>query len=47
MREKQTVTRQLAVEYKRATKKQKGRILDALNELTGYGGDSSIGLAGS
>ena len=36
MREKQAVTRQLAVEYKRATKKQKGRILDTLTELTGY-----------
>ena len=36
MREKQAVTRQLAVEYKRATKKQKGGILDTLTELTGY-----------
>jgi len=36
MRERQAVTRQLAVEYKRATKKQKGRILDTLTELTGY-----------
>jgi transposase InsO family protein len=36
MREKQAVTRQLAVEYKRAAKKQKGEILDTLIELTGY-----------
>ncbi len=36
MREKQAVTRQLAVEYKRATKKQKGSILDTLTELSGY-----------
>lgn len=35
MREKQAVTRQLAVEHKRATKKQKGRILDTLTELSG------------
>ena len=36
MQEKQAVTRQLAVEYKRATKKQKGGILDTLSELAGY-----------
>ena len=36
MREKQAVTRQLAVEYKRAEKKQKGKILDTLTELTSY-----------
>lgn len=36
MKEKQAVTRQLAVEYKRATKKQKGDILDTLIELSGY-----------
>ncbi|MCK5248160.1 transposase family protein [Candidatus Bipolaricaulota bacterium] len=30
------MTRQLAVEYKRATKKQKGSILDMLTELSGY-----------
>lgn len=36
MREKQAVTRQLAVQYKRATKKQKGSILDTLTELSGY-----------
>ena len=36
MREKQAVTRQLAMEYKRATKKQKGCILDTLTELAGY-----------
>ena len=36
MREKQAVTRQMATEYAKATKKQKGRILDSLTELTGY-----------
>ena len=36
MREKQAVTRQMATEYTKATKKQKGRILDSLIELTGY-----------
>jgi len=36
MKEKQAVTRQLAMEYKRATKKQKGSILDTLTELAGY-----------
>ncbi len=36
MKEKQSVTRQLAIEYKRATKKQKGSILDTLTELAGY-----------
>jgi len=36
MREKQAVIRQLAVEYKRATKKQKGGMLDTLTELSGY-----------
>jgi len=36
MRKKQAVTRQLAVEYKQATKKQKIRVLDTLIELTGY-----------
>jgi len=35
MREKQTVTLQLVVEDKRATRKQKGVILDALTELFG------------
>ena len=30
MREKQAVTRQMATEYTKATKKQKGRILDSL-----------------
>jgi len=36
MKEKQAVTRQMALEYKRATKTQKGEILDTLIQLTGY-----------
>ena len=36
MREKQAVTRELALEYKRATKKRKGEILDSLVGLTEY-----------
>jgi hypothetical protein len=36
MKEKQAVTRQMALEYKRATKAQKGDILDTLLQLTGY-----------
>ena len=36
MKEKQAVTRQMALEYKRATKTQKGKILDTLIRLTGY-----------
>jgi len=36
MKEKQAVTRQMALEYKRATKAQKGDILDTLIQLTGY-----------
>jgi len=36
MKERQAVTRQLALNYKRATKSQKGEILDTLTELTGY-----------
>ena len=36
MKEKQAVTREMATEYKRATKKQKGKILDTLTGLTGY-----------
>jgi hypothetical protein len=36
MKEKQAVTCQMAAEYKRATKKQKGQILDTLTKLTGY-----------
>ncbi len=35
MREKQAVTRQLAVQYKQATKTQKGGILDTLTKLSG------------
>lgn len=36
MKEKQAVTKQLALDYKQATKRQKGRILDTLTGLTGY-----------
>jgi hypothetical protein len=36
MKEKQAVTRQMALGYKRATKAQKGDILDTLIQLTGY-----------
>jgi len=36
MSERQAVTRQMAMEYKKATKGQKGRILDTLIQLTGY-----------
>ena len=36
MKEKQAVTRELAHEYKRATKKRKGEILDSLVGLTEY-----------
>jgi len=36
MKEKQAVTKQLALEYKRARKKEKGKILDMVIELTGY-----------
>jgi len=36
MKEKQAVTKQLALEYKRAAKKQKGEILDSVIQLTGY-----------
>jgi len=36
MKEKQAVTREMATEYKRATKKQKGQVLDTLTKLTGY-----------
>jgi len=36
MKEKQAITRQMALEYKRATKTQKGKILDTLIRLTGY-----------
>lgn len=36
MREKQAVTKKLALKYKRARKKEKGKILDNLIELTGY-----------
>ena len=36
MKEKQAVTCQMAAEYKRATKKQKGQILDTLTKLAGY-----------
>jgi len=36
MKEKKAVTREMARKYKRATKKQKGKILDTLTGLTGY-----------
>ena len=36
MKEKQAVTKQLALEYKRATKKEKGEILDSVIQLTHY-----------
>jgi transposase InsO family protein len=36
MKQKQAVTKEMALKYKRATKKQKGVILDTLTELTGY-----------
>jgi len=36
MKQKQAVTKQLALTYKRGRKKQKGKILDTLIELTGY-----------
>jgi hypothetical protein len=36
MNEKQAVTKQLALDYKRATKKNKGRILDSLVRLAEY-----------
>jgi len=36
MKEKQAVTKQLAFEYKRARKKEKGKILDTVIELSGY-----------
>ena len=36
MKQRQAVTKQMALKYKRATKKQKGAILDTLTELTGY-----------
>jgi hypothetical protein len=36
MKEKQAVTRELALEYKRTTKKRKGELLDSLVGLTEY-----------
>lgn len=36
MRQKQAVTRRLAQEYQKASKKRKGQLLDALVQLTGY-----------
>ena len=36
MKQKQAVTKQLALTYKRGRKKQKGKILDTVIELTGY-----------
>ena len=36
MKQKQAVTKQLALSYKRGSKKEKGKILDTVIELTGY-----------
>ena len=36
MKEKQEVTKQLGLKYKKATKKEKGQILDSVIVLTGY-----------
>ena len=36
MNEKQAVTKQLAIEYKRASKKEKKKMLDSVIKLTGY-----------
>jgi len=36
MRQKQAVTKQLALTYNWARKKAKGKILETLTELTGY-----------
>lgn len=36
MKEKQAVTKQLALEYKRARKKKKGKIIDSVIQLTDY-----------
>jgi len=36
MKQKQAVTRQMAEEYRRSTKKRKGEILDTVTKLTGY-----------
>ena len=36
MKEKQAVTKQLGLKYKKATKKEKGQILDSVIDLTGY-----------
>ncbi len=36
MKEKQAITRQMALQYKRATRTQNGDILDTLIRLTGY-----------
>jgi len=36
MKQRQAVTKEMGLKYKRATKKQKGAILDTLTELTGY-----------
>jgi len=36
MQEKQAVTKQLALKYKRARKKEKGKILDTVIDLAGY-----------
>jgi len=36
MKEKQAATKQLALDYNKASKKEKGKILDWLVQLTGY-----------
>jgi len=36
MKQKQVVTKQLALEYKRAAKRRKGEILDSLIQVTEY-----------
>jgi len=36
MKEKQVVTKQLALKYKKASKEEKGQILGSVIELTGY-----------
>jgi len=36
MNERQAVTKQLALEYRRATKKEKGKTLDSVIQLTQY-----------
>ena len=44
MKEKQAVTKQLALNYKRAGKKEKGKILDTVIELTRYDKEVVVAL---